>query len=59
MADYLNIHLAKVLIGLGAMVWIYASSSSSSSSSNGNSEGGGDGSATTVSDEVARKYKHL
>ena len=56
MADYLNIHLAKVLIGLGAMVWIYASSSSSS---NGNSEGGGDGSATTVSDEVARKYKHL
>ena len=56
MADYLNIHLAKVLIGLGAMVWIYASSSSSS---NGNSEGGGDRSATTVSDEVARKYKHL
>ena len=24
MADYLNIHFAQVLIGVGAMVWLYA-----------------------------------
>ena len=57
MADFLNIHLAQVLVGLGAMVWIYANSTNS----NGGGSGGGSSgdSATTVAAAVVEKYKHL
>ena len=57
MADFLNIHLAQVLVGIGAMVWIYVNSSNS----NGGGSGGGSSgdSATTVAAAVVETYKHL
>ena len=63
MADFLNIHMAQLLIGVGAMLWIYAKYSGDTSNSDDNDDSNGsdsdDESVVSVAATVVEKYKHL
>ena len=61
MVDFLNIHMAQLLIGVGAMMWIYVTYSDSGDSDvSENSDDESDGeSVVSVTAGVVEKFKHL
>ena len=62
MADFLNIHMAQLLIGVGAMLWLYVKYSDKDDSDemceNSNDESD-DESVVSVTAGVIEKFKHL
>ena len=61
MADFLNIHMAQLLIGVGAILWLYVKYSDkdeSDVSENSDDESDG-GSVVSVTAGVVEKFKHL
>ena len=61
MADFLNIHMAQLLIGVGAILWLYVKYSDkdeSDVSENSDDESDGE-SVVSVTAGVVEKFKHL
>ena len=62
MADFLNIHTAQLMIGVGAILWLYVKYSDKDDSDemceNSNDESD-DESVVSVATAVVEKYKHL
>ena len=61
MTDFLNIHMAQLMIGVGAILWLYVKYSDkdeSDVSENIDNESD-DESVVSVATAVVEKYKHL
>ena len=61
MADFLNIHMAQLLIGVGAILWLYVKYSDKDESdvSENSDDESDDESVVSVAAGVVEKYKHL
>ena len=62
MTDFLNIHTAQLLIGVGAMLWLYVKYSDKDESGEmceNSDDESDDGSVVSVTAGVVEKFKHL
>ena len=62
MTDFLNIHLAQVMVGVGAMLWLYVKYSDKDDSDEmceNSDDESDDGSVVSVTAGVVEKFKHL
>ena len=62
MVDFLNIHMAQLLIGVGAMMWLYVKYSDKDGSDEmreNSDDESDDESVVSVAAGVVEKYKHL